>query len=136
LQNTKILFEIDSFFASVQSAIDFLACVLSRYIKGKNTDEFDKLHKFLENSDHPISVIIHKAWVNWVKESAYYRDYLIHKGVLRTAMATTVKTSSKMSDPALNEYVKMIQKEQNPIVFPLPKKPDTSIRFLGKTYWA
>lgn len=129
IQDQKILFEVEAFFAAVQSAVDFLACVLSRYIKGKDTDEFDNLQKFLKNSIHPISQIINQAWLEWVLDLANYRDYLIHKGVLPIPKATSVKVmNSFASDPVFNGLKQEMQDEQNLVVFPLPKKPDPEIR--------
>lgn len=129
VRDQKILFEVDAFFAAVQSALDFLASVLSRYVKGKKTDEFDKLHKFLQHSDHTISALVHEAWVGWVQGSAYYRDYLLHRGVLPIPAASIVNVSvSNVSGPHLKELQELLRKDKDPVIFPLPKKPDPSIR--------
>lgn len=128
-QDQKILFELEAFFAAVQSALDFLACVLSRYIKGKNTDKFDRLQRFLENSADPIAVLINQAWLAWTKDTTNYRDYLIHRGVLPAPIATGVTVSNpKLTDTELKHFSQLISSEQNFVVFPVPIKPDPRIR--------
>ncbi len=109
LQDRRILFEVDAFFAALQSALDFLASALSRYIRGKDTDEFDKLPKFLHSSPHPVATIVNEAWADWVKDCIDYRDYLLHRGVLPTPTGVHVRvTSSEGSEPAIKKLAKLI----------------------------
>lgn len=130
VQDRRILYEVDAFFAALQSALDFLASVVSRYIRGKDADEFDKLLKFLCGSPHPVAALVNEAWADWVEGSIRYRDHLIHRGVLPTPTGVHVRvTRSEASDPAIKKLAKLVQGEQGrPIVFPLPMKPDPRIR--------
>ncbi len=130
VQNREILYEVDAFFAAGQSALDFLASVISRYIRGKDTDEFDKLTKFLRTSLDPVADFVTKAWTEWVDDFVNYRDYLLHRGVLPTAAAVHVNTSgAEMSYPKLVKFRKLLLgREHGPVVFPLPLKPNPSIR--------
>ena len=130
VQNREILYEVDAFFAAGQSALDFLASVISRYIRGKDTDEFDKLPKFLRTSLHPVAALVNKAWTGWVDDFINYRDYLLHRGVLPTPAAVHINTSkAEMSNSALAKLRKLLQGEQHrPVIFPLPLKPNPRIR--------
>jgi len=130
VQDRKILYEVDAFFAALQSALDFLASVISRYIRGKETDKFDKLSKFLRGNSHTVAVLVNEAWDEWVEDCIYYRNYVVHQGILPTPAGAHVRaTRSKATDPHIHKLAKLIQGEQGkPVVFPLPLKPNPSIR--------
>jgi hypothetical protein len=130
IQDRKILYEVDAFFAAGRSALDFLASVLSRYIRGKDTDRFRTVTEFLHDSSHPVAALVNQAWAEWAEDFIIYRDYLLHHGALPTPSVVQVTiTRSKARDPALLELAKMVQGEQaRPIVFPLPTKPNPKMR--------
>ena len=130
IQDRKILFEIDAFFAAGRSALDFVASIISRYIRGTDTDRLKRVTKLLENNPHPVATLVNKIWEEWVEDFINYRDYLLHKGVLPTPSGTHVKIASSMSttNSAIARIEKMIQGKGEPVIFPLPVKPDPRFR--------
>jgi len=134
IQDRKILYEVDAFFAAGRSALDFLASVMSRYIRGKNADKIRKVVIFLENSPHPVAILINKNWTEWAKDFVDYRDYLLHRGVLPTPTVAHVKVANpKPSDPQVAEFARLMdERHAKPVVFPLPVKPNPKFRLTSE----
>ena len=130
IQDRKILYEVDAFFAAGRSALDFLASVISRYICGKDTDKFRTVTKFLHDSSHPVAALVNQAWARWAEDFINYRDYLLHYGTLPTpSVVQTTINRSEAIDPALRKLAKAVRGEPtHPIVFPLPTKPNPRLR--------
>jgi hypothetical protein len=130
IQDRKILFEIDAFFAAGRSALDFSASIISRYIRGKNTDRFKRTIKILENNPHPVATLVNKIWEEWAEDFIDYRDYLLHQGVLPTPSGSHMKIASpKSTNSTIAKITKIIQGGQGgPVIFPLPVKPNPRFR--------
>jgi len=130
IQDQKILFEIDAFFAAGRSALDFLASIISRYVRGKEANKINKVIRFLENNPQPVATLVNKAWEEWIEDFIDYRDYLLHKGVLPTPSGTHAKIASpKSTNSTVAGIQKMIQGRQGePVIFPLPVKPNPKFR--------
>lgn len=129
-QDRRILFEIDAFLAAARSALDFIASVISRYIRGTNFDRFKKAVKNLENSYDPIASLVQNAWVEWVEDLIDYRDHLTHRGVLSPTASSYIEVSEpKSSNAELQEVIGKIPFEQGkPVIFPMLQKPNPMAR--------
>lgn len=129
-RDTRILFEIEAFLTASRSALDFIASVISRYIRGTNFDRFKKAVEILKSSSGPISGVVQHAWIDWAKDLINYRDHLIHRGVLFPTIASHVAVSESGSSSA--ELQKSIDKipfgQGKPVIFPLPRKPNPRAR--------
>ncbi|MBA7602982.1 hypothetical protein ES703_10079 [subsurface metagenome] len=75
------LFELNAFLSACRSLLDYLAMVISRYIKGTDFNSIHKLVKYLKKkkNKHVLYLYIENEWVQWIKELKIYRDDLIHK---------------------------------------------------------
>jgi len=126
IRDSRILFEVEAFLMASRSALDFMASVISRYIRGSNFDRFKKAVGILKSSSDPISALVRHAWIDWAKDLIDYRDHLVHRGVLSPTAARHVYVSE--FDSSSTELQKAVDKlplrQGKPVVFPLPQKPD------------
>lgn len=129
-QDRRILFEIDALLAAARSALDFIASVISRYIRGTNFDRFKKAVKKLENSYDPIASLVQNAWVDWVEDLIDYRDHLTHRGVLAPTASSYIEVSEpESSNTELQGVIGKIPFEQGkPVIFPMLRKPNPRAR--------
>jgi hypothetical protein len=129
-QDSRIRFEIDAFLAAARSALDFIASVISRYIRGTNFDRFRGVVKKLESSSDPIASVVQNAWVDWIEDLIDYRDYLIHRGVLSPTTSSHIEVSEPESSNAeLQEIIEKLPLEQGkPIIFPMLLRPAPGTR--------
>lgn len=139
VEKKEILFEVDTFFMTSRSALDFIASILSRYIKGKQTDKIRDIIKYLNNSknDFEMKTIILNMWHEWGQNLIEYRDYLVHYGSLKTPKAIATKINSNIGNRFDENEVSMglqINKEEY-IVFPLPIKPNKRLRITRMNNW-
>lgn len=141
VENTEILYEVDAFFTTSRSVLDFLASILSRYMKGKQTDKIRDFIKILRKSqnDFAIKNIAIDMWDNWGQDLIEYRDYLVHSGSLHSPKAIATKTNRNISNGTIDEKEILMNwfsnKKEEYIVFPLPKKPNKSLRITRMNNW-
>jgi hypothetical protein len=140
VEDKEILFEVDAFFTASRSALDFLASILSRYIKGKETDKIRGCVKFFEKDSNSSEVkrITLDMWNSWGQDLIDYRDYLVHNGALNPpkAIVTKVIRNQNISNSMLKEIAiledtmnkQILKRGKEYIVFPLPKKPNKKLR--------
>ncbi len=130
LENREILFEIDAFFAAARSSLDFLASIISRYIKGLDIDTFKRADKILGKSSHAVAKTVKESWANWAEDLVTYRDHLLHRGVLPTTVGTHVMVTTPGSTDSSIDNILSSDRfgPTSPIVFPLPLKPNPKTR--------
>jgi len=128
IESKKILFEFDAFLAAARSSLDFMASIISRYIRDKDTDEYRGLIKNLPEG--PFKEVIVKNYEDWAKNLIDYRDYLLHRGIIEKAVACYDYT--KNPDYKNSEIGKILQppilKHKRPVICPLPRIPNPADR--------
>ncbi len=122
-----ILYEIDAFFAASRSALDFLGSCLSRYVRGKETDRFRDIVKFLGKSEDAVAQLAVASWNDWAEDLVDYRDYLVHAGALPTAAAAYVVITQPGPASKLSTVLQQMLTAR-PILYPLPTKPNRALR--------
>ena len=130
IKDERIYFEVDAFFSASRAALDFLASVLSRYIKGTDFNRIRKIHEWLQDRNSDVALLINDAWKHWVEDLIGYRDHLMHRGVLFVSGTLCEKVHySKSPNKKLQSYIgQMPLKESTIIICPLPINPNTSER--------
>ena len=130
VEDRSVLFEVHAFLVASRSALDFLAAVVSRYSRSVKFNGFRKAVKFLRDCADPVALLIKDAWAEWAEDLIDYRDHLIHTGALHPSQASHVKswTCTSENDQLQNIISSLPTKNGEPIVFPVPKKPDTNRR--------
>jgi len=131
----ELRFEIDAFFMALRSALDFLACVLSRYLKGKKTDRWKGLLNHTKDSDDRLARIARAAHDEWAEDMIEYRNHLTHSGVLQPTYGTAVVWENLDPNEDVREAVAETQRRQasvaggqNAIAFPIPATPNKEAR--------
>lgn len=128
IEDRAILFEIDAFFAAARSALDFLAVVISKYLRGKTLHRFKKVVDEVRGRSDPIASLIEQAWMTWGKDLVSYRDHLIHRGIISSSSASNLRASvPKYPDGESKEIPDVLLPGNGiPVIFPIPRKPESS----------
>lgn len=140
-ENHDILFEVDGFFIAARSSLDFIGCILSRYIKGKDTDKIRDCVKWFNKgkSDDALVSLIIEMWTEWGERLISYRDYLTHSGTLNPPKTiATFIYQTKGADIELEsilDKVKSTIKQGDCIVFPLPLEAKRDLKITRMIQW-
>lgn len=84
-------FELCAFFAAIRSAIDFLANLCGEHIKGKEFDGLRTFLKLVKNGDNDPIVSVFATHAEWLVRLHEYRDYVVHRLVIRTSSGRQVQ---------------------------------------------